>query len=631
MLLLTLVYAVIVLRNAWVCDDAYISFRTLDNFVNGYGLTFNVVERVQAFTHPLWLFLLAIPYAITREAYFTSLVMSVIVALAAVWLYAFKLARSTGIAIAGVAVFILSDAFIDYSTSGLENPLTYFLLALFLYVYFSRPPTIRTVFFLSLVCALAALNRMDIILLLLPALVYEFWNIRGRKAIGALVLGFAPLIIWEMFSLLYYGLPFPNTAYSKLGTGLDTSVLVSQGLLYLYNSVKVDPLTVVIIACGIIAPLIFRDKKAIPIAVGMILLQMYIVRIGGCFMSGRHLAAPLFAAVVLLSRAEYVSSKIAVVLSLIVILALGLLSPYSPVRTLSGDANDHNQADLGNGIVDERAWYHLTNGLLNYSRNKDQWPDHSRAKEGLALRKTGEIYYLAGIGQIGMIGYFAGPKVYISDGYALVDPFLARLPVRKDQVYKPGHFTRNFPPGYLKTIETGRNRIADKNLAAYYNRIRYITSGNVFSYRRMGEIVKFNTGAYAHLLNAYLTPHLIEISLEYLSEPRKDGSLWCALDNTIFDEQGVQIDLGKMYYSPSLEISRDGNDVLRMLYFNTGRQVAEQVIPPKILPFEGMAVSVVDIPAEAVSAGYDMIRIFPIDGDGRYSLGHIIFPDETEK
>ena len=30
--------AVIILRNAWLCDDAYITFRTADNFINGYGL-----------------------------------------------------------------------------------------------------------------------------------------------------------------------------------------------------------------------------------------------------------------------------------------------------------------------------------------------------------------------------------------------------------------------------------------------------------------------------------------------------------------------------------------------------------------------------------------------------------------
>jgi len=43
------------LANSWVGDDAYIMFRVVDNFVNGYGLRWNVANRVQAYTHPLWM------------------------------------------------------------------------------------------------------------------------------------------------------------------------------------------------------------------------------------------------------------------------------------------------------------------------------------------------------------------------------------------------------------------------------------------------------------------------------------------------------------------------------------------------------------------------------------------------
>jgi hypothetical protein len=45
-LLLMLLYVLVV--NAWVVDDAYITFRTIDNFLNGYGLRWNVAERVQS-------------------------------------------------------------------------------------------------------------------------------------------------------------------------------------------------------------------------------------------------------------------------------------------------------------------------------------------------------------------------------------------------------------------------------------------------------------------------------------------------------------------------------------------------------------------------------------------------------
>jgi hypothetical protein len=60
------------LSNSWIGDDAYIMFRVVDNFVSGYGLRWNTVERVQAFTSPLWVFVLSPFYAVTREVFFPA-------------------------------------------------------------------------------------------------------------------------------------------------------------------------------------------------------------------------------------------------------------------------------------------------------------------------------------------------------------------------------------------------------------------------------------------------------------------------------------------------------------------------------------------------------------------------------
>jgi arabinofuranosyltransferase len=83
-LLFLLAYAVLLVRTAWMCDDAFITLRTVDNFVQGYGLVWNVGERVQAYTHPLWMFLLSAFYAFTREPYFTTLAISMTLSLATV-------------------------------------------------------------------------------------------------------------------------------------------------------------------------------------------------------------------------------------------------------------------------------------------------------------------------------------------------------------------------------------------------------------------------------------------------------------------------------------------------------------------------------------------------------------------
>ena len=53
-------FALVILQNAWLCDDAFITYRTADNLINGHGLTWNAGERVQTYTNPLWLFTIAV-------------------------------------------------------------------------------------------------------------------------------------------------------------------------------------------------------------------------------------------------------------------------------------------------------------------------------------------------------------------------------------------------------------------------------------------------------------------------------------------------------------------------------------------------------------------------------------------
>ena len=47
------------LKNAWACDDAYITFRSIEQLFAGNGPRWNPHERVQVFTSPLWFGVLA--------------------------------------------------------------------------------------------------------------------------------------------------------------------------------------------------------------------------------------------------------------------------------------------------------------------------------------------------------------------------------------------------------------------------------------------------------------------------------------------------------------------------------------------------------------------------------------------
>lgn len=493
-------FGVVVVRNAWLSDDAYITFRTVDNFVHGYGLTWNVSERVQAYTHPLWMFLFTGVYAVTREAFFTAHVLSIVISLVAVFVLLRWVAAAPAALVVALALS-LSKAFVDYSSSGLENPLTHLLLGGFLAVYFRGSTNSKRSFWLSALAALILLNRMDLGLLCLPALAYALIERRLRDWRIALA-GFVPFVIWEAFATFYYGSPFPNTALAKLNAGVIPDYeLMRQGVSYLLNSLLLDPLTLACIGLAISAPFLLPVRRMMAPALGLVLYLAYIVRIGGDFMSGRFLAAPFLWALGMLCSGLLLRCSGSWPLLAGLTLVLGALAPASPVFTApeqrigfdpGGWASHH-------GISDEGANYFSSTGLLMALRKKDL-PDHDWAREGRQARTAGPM--VVERGSVGFYGYFAGPQVHVVDLLALADPLLARLPPA-DRVWRIGHFGRIVPDGYLETLATGENRIRNPDLARYYDKLSYVTRGPLFSLDRLVEIWKLNTGAYDRYLEAY--------------------------------------------------------------------------------------------------------------------------------
>jgi arabinofuranosyltransferase len=483
-------------------DDAYITFRTIDNFVNGYGLTWNTAERVQAYTNPLWLFLLSACYFLTGEIYLTTLFVSIVLSFITLTILMTRLAISWLAASFGLFILLLSSAFVDFSTSGLENPLTHLLLAAFLAVYFATDQwTPRRLFCLSLLVALGGLNRLDALLFYIPVLLYGLLNLRQMKSGYALLWGQFPLLLWFCFATFYYGFPFPNTAYAKLNTAVPAGELALQGLHYLLNSLEQDPLTFLMVVVGVILPFLSKQKRLMPVAVGNMLYLLYVVSIGGDFISGRFLTAPLFVAVALIVRYDFTRLQPVTVLVLFGVVAItGLSVAYPtlsfknvfPDKELGWEVGDYRK--IGN----ERLWYRLGTGLFRWSRYTNL-PDYRRVKEGKRAREDGPSVVVRG--SVGMFGFYAGPDVHIIDVFALGDPLLARLPVPHNLEWRIGHFTRVMPIGYVETQQSGQNRLGDKNLALYYDKLRLITRGDLFSWSRLLEIWRMNTGQYEHLID----------------------------------------------------------------------------------------------------------------------------------
>ncbi|MCP4700961.1 MAG: hypothetical protein GY862_29515 [Gammaproteobacteria bacterium] len=528
-----LIYVVAI--NAWVADDAYITFRVLDNFINGYGLRWNVTERVQAFTNPLWL-LLHIPfYYVTHEIFFTTILISLSL-ITVTFIVAARLFKlSAGFVFAFLLVpLVFSRIFVEYAASGLEIPLNFFLLTLFCYVSVRRnnyAVQFKWLFILGLIAGLSGLNRLDTVLFYFPVLLFLSIRYFCLRTMLAFLLGLFPLLLWLLFSLFYYGFLFPNTAYAKLATGIATRDYLQQGIIYAIDFLKYDPVSSIFVIIAAILTIrlaysILTDMKRIRfvemesyvflllMGIGLLLYSLYILKVGGDFMSGRFWTLPFFLSVLLIiwylqqydAQLKWFSYFIGIALIL-------MLTAQHPFQ----NAPDRSPAP-STGIIDERRFYLQTNSVVRYTRYNNPSTFHL-SKKGIELRERARhikkriVILKSGIG---MLGFYAGSDVIIIDQYGLAEPLLARMPIslmpygQKETAefrWRIGHFFRNVPAGYTEAHETGSLDDMSPELAAYYRPLRYIISGPLFDWGRIKTIFKFNAGAYRHHLKNHIDKH----------------------------------------------------------------------------------------------------------------------------
>lgn len=483
---LSVLFFVVLVRTAWLGDDAYITFRTVDNFVHGYGMRWNVAERVQSFTHPLWFFVFSAFYFVTREAYFTAYAVTIGLSLVAFALFLRHVAASPTTALLGGATLILAKSFVDYSTSGLENPLSHVLMLLFLLTWWRLAEGRSGLTRLWILGGLLTLNRLDLALVVAPVLLVATWRFDWRTALCAAAIGLAPVIAWELFSIVYYGVPFPNTAYAKLEHGIATSTMLLQGFLYLLDEFAVDPVTPIAVGVPAVLLLVHGPRRDWPFIAGLALYTLYLMRVGGDFMTGRFFSVAVLVLVSLWAHQPWRLPRGAVPLVLGVLAVISVFGGLRPSLTSSSWTFilAPNEALSNSGVADERAFYYRYTGLLRWSRARPL-PWNAQVERGLALKAEPDI---AREVNIGFMGYYAGPTVTIIDEYGLCDPFLARLPATNAD-WRTGHYYRPSPPGYVESVRTGTNMLVDPDQAILYERIRTVTRGPIWTMRRWRAIL----------------------------------------------------------------------------------------------------------------------------------------------
>ncbi len=195
----------------FTADDAFITYRYADNLARGNGFVYNIGERVQGTSSPLFTLLLAGVALVGGHSSLPAVakIIAVLADGATLFLLWNLLSRWS---LAGrflvATFFALYPKIVFIASSGMEAPLVVTLmLGGLLALQRGKDVLGLALFGLLLLTRLDAVVWIGVCLLAYPATL--------KRSLGLAVL-LAPIIIWGLFAGLYFGSALPNTITAKL-------------------------------------------------------------------------------------------------------------------------------------------------------------------------------------------------------------------------------------------------------------------------------------------------------------------------------------------------------------------------------------------------------------------------------
>ena len=194
-------------------DDAFITFRYVQNLTDGKGLVYNSGQQVMGFSSPLYLFMLSglrtvfssIPIPVLAVRF--NLVPFVFTGIG-VYLLLHKTTASRVYAAIGSLLILVQPQFLAWSLGGMEAFLFVALMLFALLAAANKRPIS-----LGVLAGLACLARPEGVLILPIALVALFQSKRALVKMAAAFL--LTVIPWGLFALFYYGSPIPLSVIAK--------------------------------------------------------------------------------------------------------------------------------------------------------------------------------------------------------------------------------------------------------------------------------------------------------------------------------------------------------------------------------------------------------------------------------
>jgi arabinofuranosyltransferase len=204
----------------FTAEDAYITYRYAENWVNTGSLVYNEGEPINAMTSPLHTILSAALFFVTGNTVLSNKIFSLALLLISALVVWYRYREHFHLQVL-VPVLLIPPSVLLWTFGGLETPILLFLATITV-VLALRPPPFR----LNLLCVifllagLAFLTRYDSILFFLPLTLYVALKARSIKDVVIALAGAAILpLAWLFVSIYYYGDLLPTSFYVKTPKG----------------------------------------------------------------------------------------------------------------------------------------------------------------------------------------------------------------------------------------------------------------------------------------------------------------------------------------------------------------------------------------------------------------------------
>jgi arabinofuranosyltransferase len=391
-----------------MADDAFVDFRTVANVTSGNGLRWNVIDRVQTFTAPLWVLVLSAVTWISPTIPLNALALDGIFALATILLVCCS-ASNVPTAAAAVLALSLSRAFVDYSMAGLPDALVYLLLACGLFACWQASDRPK---WIACVAGLMPLASVPVALVLAPSVARTLASETQTSRRRALFLIAAPSVLWSGFAIFYYGVPLPAPFYAAWFHSHAWLSMAAEGTRYVLRSLRGDPITPILIVAAIAVGLRNRTRRDLPETIGLVAYTAWVIASGGSAPGGRLLAPAALASVMLLARSRRLPEGNAGLATLLAVVAVGTFAA-SPTFLSDTPFGVNSSASKSRATRDERQSIYQKTGLLCATRY-NPYPDLTGLEPEIE-RRLRDNAGVAVTPEIGMLGYAAGARLSIVD------------------------------------------------------------------------------------------------------------------------------------------------------------------------------------------------------------------------